>query len=184
MTAKGVEAELLIFGRCKSSDRDGRLRFYLRARLGYCDVADVADLAMLFIGGVAMPVPGGLHGKQAHGKDQGHRQQSKGYSLRHRLKTLSLPPIIVTLMRSGRKTSQAICRGLQNTQAAGAPRESSGFRVCARTAKSVLQRLEPRPAKIPGLRHTPKRYHPQGRCASRAATLYTCKTSPSRATIL
>jgi hypothetical protein len=76
MTANRVEAELLILGDRKSCDRDGRLRFYLRGGRRYGDVAGVADLAMLFIGGVAMPVPGGLHGEEAHGKNQGHRQQS------------------------------------------------------------------------------------------------------------
>jgi hypothetical protein len=43
----------------------------------------MADLTMLLVGGVLMPVPGGLHGKQAHGKDQGYGQQSYGYSLGH-----------------------------------------------------------------------------------------------------
>jgi hypothetical protein len=43
----------------------------------------MADLAMLFVGGVFMPVSSGLHGKQAHGKNQGHGQQSYGYSLGH-----------------------------------------------------------------------------------------------------
>jgi hypothetical protein len=76
LTANRVEAEFLIFGDCKSSDCDGRLRFNLRAGRRYGDVAGVADLAMLFVGGVPMPVPGGLHGEEAHGKDQGHRQQS------------------------------------------------------------------------------------------------------------
>jgi hypothetical protein len=76
MTADRFETELLIFGDCESGDRDGRLRCYLRGgrRDGY--VAGVADLAMLFVGGVAVPVPGSLHGKEAHGKNQGHRQQS------------------------------------------------------------------------------------------------------------
>jgi hypothetical protein len=76
MAANWIEAELLIFGDGKSSDRDGRLSFYLRRGFWHGDVAGVADLAMLFIGGVPMPVAGGLHGKEPHGKDQGHRQQS------------------------------------------------------------------------------------------------------------
>ena len=76
MTANRVEAEFLIFGDCKSSNCDGRLRFYLCGGRRYCDVAGVADLAMLFVRGVSMPVPGCLHGKEAHGKNQGHRQQS------------------------------------------------------------------------------------------------------------
>jgi hypothetical protein len=76
MTANRVEAELLIFGNGKSSDCDGRLRFYLCGGRGYGDVPSVADLAMLFVRGVAMPVAGSLHGEEAHGKNQGHRQQS------------------------------------------------------------------------------------------------------------
>ncbi len=76
MTANRVETELLISGECESGDRDGRLRFYLRRRLRHGDVPGVADLAMLFVGGVPMPVAGSLHGKKAHGKNQGHCQQS------------------------------------------------------------------------------------------------------------
>ena len=37
MTANRVEAEFLVFGDCKSSDCDGRLRFYLRGGRRYCD---------------------------------------------------------------------------------------------------------------------------------------------------
>ena len=76
MTANRLETEFLIFGDRKSSECDGRLRFYLRRGLWYGDMAGVADLAMLFVRGVPMPVPGGLHGKAAHGKNQGHGQQS------------------------------------------------------------------------------------------------------------
>jgi hypothetical protein len=76
MTANRVEAELLIFGNRKSSHRDGRLQPNLRRGLRYGDVPGVADLAMLFVGGVPVPMPGSLHGKEAHGKNQGHRQQS------------------------------------------------------------------------------------------------------------
>ena len=76
MTANRVDAEFLILADCKASNRDRRLRLDLRRGLRYGDMARVADLAMLFVGGVPMPVPGSLHGKQAHGKNQGHRQQS------------------------------------------------------------------------------------------------------------
>jgi hypothetical protein len=76
MTANRVETELLIFGDRKSRDRDGRLQFHLRGGLGYRDMARVANLAMLFVGGVPMPMPSCLHGKEAHGKNQGHCQQS------------------------------------------------------------------------------------------------------------
>jgi len=69
MAANRVEAEFLIFGDGKSSDCGGCLRFYLHGRRRYGYVASMADLAMLFVGGVAVPVPGGLHGKEAHGKD-------------------------------------------------------------------------------------------------------------------
>jgi hypothetical protein len=57
MTANRVEAEFLIFDDRKSSDCDGRLRFYLRRGPRYGDVPSVAGLAMLFVGGVPMPVP-------------------------------------------------------------------------------------------------------------------------------
>jgi hypothetical protein len=76
MTANRSEAELLIFGDRKSSPRDRRLQFHLRRGPRYGDVAGVANLAMLFVGGVPMPVPSRLHGKKAHGKTQGHGQQS------------------------------------------------------------------------------------------------------------
>ena len=76
MTANRVEAEFLILADRKASNRDRRLRLDFRRGLRYGDMARVADLAMLFVGGVPMPVPGSLHGEQAHGKDQGHRQQS------------------------------------------------------------------------------------------------------------
>jgi len=76
MTANRVETEFLVFGDRKSGNCDGRLRFYLRRGLRYGDVPGVADLAMLFVGGMPMPVAGSLHGKEAHGKNQGHCQQS------------------------------------------------------------------------------------------------------------
>jgi hypothetical protein len=76
MTANRVETEFLIFGGCKSGDCDGRPRFDLRRGLRCGDVTGVADLAMLLVGGVPVPVAGSLHGKEAHGKNQGHRQQS------------------------------------------------------------------------------------------------------------
>ena len=76
MTANRVETELLVIGRSKPRDRDGRLHFHLRGGLRYGDVPGMADLAMLLVGGVPMPVPGSLHSKEAHRKNQGHRQQS------------------------------------------------------------------------------------------------------------
>ena len=83
MTADGVKAYFLVFADSNSRDRDGPLDSDLRSRLRDGNVPDMADLAMLFVGGVFMPVPSGLHGKQAHGKNQGHGQQSYGYSLGH-----------------------------------------------------------------------------------------------------
>jgi hypothetical protein len=76
MTANRIETELLIVGSRKSRDRDGRPHFHLCGGSRYGDVAGVADLAMLFVGGMAMPVACSLHGKEAHGKNQGDRQQS------------------------------------------------------------------------------------------------------------
>jgi len=76
MAANRVETELLVFGDCEAGDRYGRLCFDLSGgrRDGY--VPGVADLAMLFVGGMPVPVARRLHGKQAHGKNQGHGQQS------------------------------------------------------------------------------------------------------------
>jgi hypothetical protein len=76
MAANRVETEFLIFADRKSGDRDGRLHLHLRRGLRHCDVAGVADLAMLFVGGVTMPMPCYMHGKEAHGKNQGDGQQS------------------------------------------------------------------------------------------------------------
>jgi hypothetical protein len=75
MTANGIERYFLIFGDYKSGDGDGRLRAHVRRRLWDRSVPDVANLAMLFIGGVLMPMPGCLDGKGAYSQNQGHRQQ-------------------------------------------------------------------------------------------------------------
>ena len=83
MTANGVETDFLVFADSKSRDRDGPLDSDLRSGLRDSSVPDMAELAMLFVGGVLMPVPGCLHGKKAHGENQGNRQQSYGYSLGH-----------------------------------------------------------------------------------------------------
>jgi hypothetical protein len=83
VTANGVKTYFLVFADSNSGDRDGPLDSDLRSGLGDCNVPDMADLTMLLVGGVLMPVPSGLHGKQAHGKDQGYGQQSYGYSLGH-----------------------------------------------------------------------------------------------------
>jgi hypothetical protein len=76
MAANRVETEPLVFGDRISGDRDRRLHFHLRRRLRDCGMPNMANLAMLFVGGVPMPMPCCLHGKAAHGKNQGHRQQS------------------------------------------------------------------------------------------------------------
>lgn len=97
MVANGVESYFLAFAGRKSGDRNRRPHPYLRGGLRDCGVTDVADLAMLFVGGVLMPVPSCLHGKQAHRKDQGQSQQSNGYSLGH-CETLVPPPNMIPLM--------------------------------------------------------------------------------------
>jgi hypothetical protein len=76
MAANRVETELLIFGDRKSSDGEGQLHAHLRRRLRHGNMAGVADLAMLLVGRMPVPMPCCLHGKEAHGKDQGHGQQS------------------------------------------------------------------------------------------------------------
>ncbi len=97
MTANGIESYFRAFGDRKSGDRDGRPHSYLRGGLRDCGVPDVADLAMLFVGGVLMPVPSRLHGKQAHAKHEGYGQQSNGYSLGH-CETLAPPSNMIPLM--------------------------------------------------------------------------------------
>ena len=76
MTANRIETQFLVFGDCETGDGDGRLRCYLRGGTRYGDVAGVADLAMLLVGGMPVPVAGSLHGEEAHGEDQGDGQQS------------------------------------------------------------------------------------------------------------
>jgi hypothetical protein len=98
MAAKGIDGQGLIFSDRKSRHRDGRLHPHLHSRLRHSGVPDVANLAMLFVGGALMPVPSCLQGKQAHAKDEGHRQQSYGYSLGHR-ETLAPPPNMIPLMQ-------------------------------------------------------------------------------------
>jgi len=53
----------------ESGDRNRRKQRHLRASLRHGDVAKVADLAMLLVRLVTVPVPGRLHGKQAHRKN-------------------------------------------------------------------------------------------------------------------
>jgi hypothetical protein len=74
MTAKRVNRYLPVFRDGKPGDRDGNLRADVRGGLRDCGVPDVADLAVLFVGGVLMPVPSCLHGKQAHAKHEGNGQ--------------------------------------------------------------------------------------------------------------
>ena len=91
MAANGVGGQVLIFGDRKSRHRNGRLHPHLHSRLRHSGVADVANLAMLFVRGMLMPVRSCLQGKQAHAKDEGHGQQPYGYSLGHH-ETLAPPP--------------------------------------------------------------------------------------------
>jgi hypothetical protein len=71
VTTNGVETDFLVFADSKSRDRNGHPHAHLRRGLRDCSVPDMADLAMLFVGGVLVPVASGLHGKQAHGENQG-----------------------------------------------------------------------------------------------------------------
>lgn len=83
MTANGIETYFLFFRRRISRYRNRCARAQLRGGLWDRRVANMADLTMLFVRRVLMPVPSCLHGKQAHGKNQGYRQQSYGDSLGH-----------------------------------------------------------------------------------------------------
>jgi hypothetical protein len=82
-------AKCLKFVRCficgyEASDRRRRQQGDTRRGLRNRDVADMADLAMLLVGGVSVPVPGCLHGKQAHRNNQGNGQPSRCYMSFHR----------------------------------------------------------------------------------------------------
>lgn len=83
MVANGIEGQLLIFVDRKPCHRDGRLYAHLHRRLRHSSVSDMANLAMLLVGRVLVPMPDSLDGKGAHGENQGDRQQSKGYLLPH-----------------------------------------------------------------------------------------------------
>lgn len=76
MAAKRIEGCFLIFGDGKPGHRNRRLYAHLRRGLRDSSVADVANLAMLLVGRVPVPVPSRLDGKGAHGENQGDRQQS------------------------------------------------------------------------------------------------------------
>ena len=69
MVASGIETYFLIFEDSKSRNRNGRLDSDLRGGLRHGRVPNMADLAVLFVRRVLVPVPCCLHGKQAHGKD-------------------------------------------------------------------------------------------------------------------
>ena len=61
------------WNRCQQRDlRDG-----LRNR----DVADVANLAMLLVGFVPVPVPGSLRGEKSDAQDQRDSQQPRGVTV-------------------------------------------------------------------------------------------------------
>ena len=71
----GFNGRLLLAHERESRNRKLETGKRLSGRLGNSGVADVANLAMLFIGGVLMPMPGCLDGKGAYSQNQGHRQQ-------------------------------------------------------------------------------------------------------------
>lgn len=78
MSAKCFKLSGFLVGGYKADYRRRGQQCYARRRLRNRGVAEVTDLAMLLVGRTSVPVPGCLHGKQAHGKNQGNGQQSRG----------------------------------------------------------------------------------------------------------
>jgi hypothetical protein len=76
MTANGIKSYFLVLSGGKPGDRNRRLDSRVDRRLWDRGVSDMANLAMLFVGRMPVPMPGRLHGKYAHAKNQGQGQQS------------------------------------------------------------------------------------------------------------
>ncbi len=83
MTVDGIEGYLLGLSDRESCDRNGHPHFDMHCGLRDCGVPDVAELTMLFIGRVLMPVSGSLNGKKTDGQNEDYRQQSYRYPLGH-----------------------------------------------------------------------------------------------------
>lgn len=79
-----LEVRFLVFAAGKQGNRRRRLLGHLRSGLRDRCMPHMANLAMLFVGSVPVPVPGNLHGKAAHGENQDYGQQPNGNSFRHR----------------------------------------------------------------------------------------------------
>src|SRR5580704_10176341 len=94
VTANRVEAELLTFGSGKSGDRDGRLQFHLRRGLRYGDVPGVADLAMLFVGGVPVQCPAACMAKRP--TERTRATASNRRAIRLGIKSCRTPARIIT----------------------------------------------------------------------------------------
>ena len=74
MRAKRFKFAEFFVGDYKASHRRRRQQRNSRRSLRNRYMADVADLAVLLVRGVTVPVPGCLHAKQPHRKNQGHGQ--------------------------------------------------------------------------------------------------------------
>jgi hypothetical protein len=69
MRAKRFKLDCFFACAHESGDWNGHKQCNLRDGLRNSNMAYVADLAMLFVRGMPMPVPSRLHGKQAHEKN-------------------------------------------------------------------------------------------------------------------
>lgn len=74
MRAKRFRLDCFFVRGYESGHRNGRQQFNLRGGPRNRDMAYMADLAMLFVRLMTVPVPCRLDGKNAHGKNQGNRQ--------------------------------------------------------------------------------------------------------------
>ena len=72
MRAKRFKFTEFFVRRYKANHRRWRQQRDSRRCLRNRYMAEVADLAVLLVGGVSVPVPGCLHGKQPHRKNQGN----------------------------------------------------------------------------------------------------------------
>ena len=113
-----------------------RQQGYTRCRLRNSDVAHMANLAMLLVGSVSVPMPGRLHRKQPDGKNQGDGQHSRGDEFFH-----------LKFCKSRRAFDTSWCK-FSNIKPAGhlhralpAHTKRDSRRIRAPAAKSILRRL-------------------------------------------
>ena len=73
----------MVANRCKSGDWDGRLRYDLHHRLRSPSVGNLANLAMLLVVCVRMPMRDRVEAQGAHSEDERNGEQTQDYSFHH-----------------------------------------------------------------------------------------------------